>query len=232
MNTKIIKIDLNGVNSYLLKNEDSFILVDTGGHIVMDKNFTNRLDLLEQSLEKHGCTSKNLKLILLTHGHNDHVCNAAFLRGKYHTKIAIHKDDCYLVQNLTIKDYMDSFIYRSFIYKIFFQCMRGTINKVAVKIVDDFKPFCPDIIIDENFKLSDYGFDGEIIHIPGHTYGSIAVLLNDGDLIAGDLFANMKKPEITANALDFKMLGNSINQLKSLHQINTVYPGHGKPFDL
>ena len=38
----IITIDLGGVNSYLLTVENGFVLVDTGGHLTMDKIIDNR----------------------------------------------------------------------------------------------------------------------------------------------------------------------------------------------
>ncbi len=229
MKQEIIRIDLGGVNSYILKSDNQFILIDTGGHIVMDKEFKNRSELLEQALEKHGCNSGNLKLILLTHGDNDHVCNAAYLRNKYKTKIAIHKDDFYLVQNPTINDFMNSFNYQSFLFKIVFKIMKNTIHKVTVKTLKDFKVFSPDISIDENFNLNAFGFDSHIIHIPGHTPGSIGIFTNDRNIIVGDTFANIKKPSIAPNAINFKQLYESVDKLKS-YKINTVYPGHGEPF--
>lgn len=196
MKQEIITIDLGGVNSYLLKSDNGFILVDTGGHLVMDKEFSNRLDLLKQKLENNGCTSENIKLILLTHGDIDHVCNAAYLRDKYQTKIALHKNDWYLVEQLNIQDFMHSFHYRSLILKIVFILMGNTIRKVGKKTVESFNAFTPDIVIDEKFKLSDLGFDGKIIHVPGHTSDSVAILTKNGELIAGDMFSNIKKPKL------------------------------------
>lgn len=65
--------------------------------------------------------------------------------------------------------------------------------------------------------------------MPGHTHGSIGILTEDGNLIAGDTLANMKKPSPALNAVDFSKLTESINRLKSMN-IKNVYPGHGKPF--
>ena len=229
MKQEIIRIDLSGVNCYLLKSDNGFILIDTGGHLVMDKEFTDRCSLLEKALDKAGCNYHNLHLIILTHGDNDHVCNATYIRDKYNVKIAIHKNDCHLVKSPSKDDFMGSFQYRSLVYKMVFKIMRGTIYKVAIKTIDDFKRFSPDILIDDNFKLSDYGFEGKILHIPGHTMGSIGILTKDDELISGDVFINIKKPELAPNACDFKLLSDSVNKLKA-HKINMVYPGHGEPF--
>lgn len=107
--------------------------------------------------------------------------------------------------------------------------MKKKIEKGTLKILNDFEKFTPDIFIDENFSLSDYGFDATILHIPGHTVGSIGVLMANDDFIAGDIFVNNNKPEIAPNAFNFKLLRENIEKLKLL-DIKTVYPGHGNPF--
>lgn len=229
MKQEIIQIDLGGVNSYLLKSDKGFILVDTGGPLLVDKEFSSRYDLLETELEKAGCNAENLDLIVLTHGDIDHVFNADYIKNKYNAKIAIHKEDAYLVERPTPKDFMDSLKYRSFIFKVVAKIMNKAFYKIAVKTTNEFKTFIPDIFINEKFKLLDYGFDGEVIHIPGHTKGSIGILTKEHDLIVGDVFANNKKAEIALNAIDFKELNKSIEKLKLLN-VNTVYVGHGKPF--
>jgi glyoxylase-like metal-dependent hydrolase (beta-lactamase superfamily II) len=227
---EIIRLDLDGVNCYLAKSAGNFILFDTAGHTILDKQFTNRRESLQKGLDQAGCTSENLKLVILTHGDNDHVTNATYIKQNYNTKIAMHAADLALVQNPTIDLVMKSFNYRSAIYKLVFKLMKNKIEKGTMKILKDFEKFTPDILIDETFNLSAYGFDGKIVHVPGHTAGSIGALMANGAFIAGDTFVNNSKPEIAPNALDFKVLNNSVDKLNLL-DIETVYPGHGNPFD-
>ena len=229
MKQEIIRLDLNAVNCYLCKTENGFLLFDTGGHIVMDKEFSNRREKLQKELAKAGCNPGNLNLVVITHGDNDHVCNAAFIREQYRTKIAIHPGDLKLVKNPDIEDFLSSFRYKSLMYKAIFKIMRKTICRVSIKALGDFEKFTPDILIDENFRLSDYGFEGQVLHLPGHTPGSIAILTKSGELIAGDLFVNTGKPGIALNAMDHKLMADSIKKLEP-YRIHTVYPGHGKPF--
>ena len=68
MGEEIIRIDLDGVNSYLVKSNDCFVLFDTGGPLFKDKYFTDRRDELQRELDKAGCNQDNLKLLVLTHG--------------------------------------------------------------------------------------------------------------------------------------------------------------------
>ncbi|MFT4143969.1 MAG: MBL fold metallo-hydrolase [Mobilitalea sp.] len=227
---KLIRIDLNGVNCYLSKDKNGFILFDTGGHLVMDKQFTNRRELLLKELEAAGCTDNNLNLIVLTHGDSDHSCNAAYLRKYFKTKIAMNACDRKLVEEPTLQQWMESYQYDSVELQQRFLQYKEIITKVTQKILDEFERFSPDILLEDGFDLSDYGFDAKVIHLPGHTPGSIAIVTRDGKLISGDTFENTEIPGPAPNADDFQQLTLSINSLKHL-SINTVYPGHGNPFN-
>ncbi len=231
MNQEIIPINLGAVNCYLVKQGNSFILFDTGGYIILDKEINNRQEMLERELDKAGCNSENLKLIVLTHGDYDHSANAAYIREKYKTKIAMHKGDLNLVEKPNLEDVMKSFSYRSVFLKMLFCILKKKIESINIKILGHFRGFKPDIFLNDGETLHQYGLDAKIIHIPGHTPGSIAILTQNGQLIAGDIFANTQKPKASPNALDFPAMDKSIEVLGKL-DIKTVYPGHGKPFKM
>jgi len=217
------------VNAYIAKVGGGFILFDTGGHLVMDKEFTNRREPLINALERAGVREGKLRLIVLTHGDNDHVCNAAYIRERYDSKIAMHPDDVYLVKNPRLENLMESFHYRSFVYKVVMKFMNKTITAVMQRTLDEFEAFSPDILIEDGFDLSEYGLNAKIIHLPGHTKGSVGVLTDNGDLIAGDTLANSWKPSAAINACDFKELASSVGKLRGL-SVKNVYPGHGEAF--
>ncbi len=91
--------------------------------------------------------------------------------------------------------------------------------------------FTPDIYVEDGDDLSEYGFDAKVVHIPGHSKGSIGILTNDGDLFCGDLLQNNKKPEKFSLIDKEAEFDASIEKLKGF-KINTVFPGHGKPFPM
>lgn len=227
---ELIQVDLQGVNCYLLKNRNGFYLVDTGGHLTLDKTFTNRLESLENALNQYGVNENNLKLILLTHGDNDHACNAAYLRDKYHAKIAMHTGDKNLVEKPTIEDYMESYHYRSFLYRIIFRVMNKQIRKMTEKMLSDFKPFQPDIYLQHGMDLNEYGLDVLVLEAPGHSRGSVCFLTKEKELIVGDIFCNFKKPQLSPNAIDFMILKQTVRRL-SQYEFVKVYPGHGTEFN-
>ncbi|GAG28725.1 unnamed protein product, partial [marine sediment metagenome] len=89
--------------------------------------------------------------------------------------------------------------------------------------------FRPDLCIEGGFSFSQYGFDAKALHIPGHSKGSIGILTADGDLICGDLLENTEQPDINSIMDDLETANKSIEKLRSL-KVDTIYPGHGKPF--
>ncbi len=229
VNQEIIRIDLGGVNCYLLKEDESFILVDTGGHLTLDKQFDSRREKLIRQMDANGCSAENLKLVLFTHGDSDHTANAAYIKKRYNVALAMHPEDIELVNHPDIDQWMETFRYRSFIYKLVFALMKNNMKRLTLKALEEFEGFKPDILVNEGFDLAPYGFAAKVLHIPGHTKGSIGILTPQNDLIAGDIFSNPGKPAKAMNAADFKVMEASIKRLKKM-KIQTVYPGHGEPF--
>ncbi len=78
-------IKLGAVNCYFVNTGNGFILIDSG--------ISNKRAKLEKELESADCKPGNLKLIVLTHGDFDHTGNAAYLRKKFDTKLAMHCND-------------------------------------------------------------------------------------------------------------------------------------------
>lgn len=229
MENRIIPIDLGGVNSYLVEAEQGFVLVDTGGHLVLDRTFDNRRQKLLDVLETNGCTPGRLRLILLTHGDNDHAANAAYLRQTFQAPIAMHPADLPLVQNPDLPLLMASFRYRSPILRIIFRLMKSKITLVTRKTLEDFEGFQPDLLLEDGMDVSSYGINARVVSLPGHTPGSVGLLFPDGSFLSGDTLVNNKKPAGAPNAADFNALSQSIIRLKKMH-IQKVYPGHGTPF--
>jgi len=91
--------------------------------------------------------------------------------------------------------------------------------------------FKPDLYVEDGYDFSGSGFDAKVLHLPGHSKGSIGILTAGGDLFCGDLLENKDKPVLNSIMDDLATANASVEKLKSL-KINTVYPGHGKPFPM
>ncbi len=211
-------ITFRGVNCYLIKTETGYILVDTG--------FSNQRCNVENALEGAGVQPGNLTLILLTHGDFDHTGNAKYLREKYQSKIAMHRDDSGMVEhgNLFYSRKRGNRVLRKLV-KLMLIPLRMNLKKID--------QFTPDIYLEEGDDLSEYGFSAKVVHTSGHSKGSIGFLTTEGDLYIGDLLENNKKrgPIKSSRIDDSIVFDASIDKLMKC-SVNTIYPGHGIPFQM
>jgi len=202
------------VNAYLVRAGDGFVLIDTG--------FRSNRKTLDAALAGAGCRPGDLKLILITHGDADHSGNAAYLRAKYGAKIAMHKAEAPTVEQ------GDMFLSRgaqSLLRRIL---LKPLMSLFGLRKSDRF---APDLFLKDDDSLNSYGIDATVLHVPGHTQGSIAVLTADGAFFSGDFLENRTRPSIATFVDDAEVLKAEFARLKA-RNIHTVYPGHGKPFTL
>lgn len=199
-------IKSENTNCYLIKNEEKTILIDAG--TMADKKFLQKLKS-ETPLEK-------IDLVILTHGHYDHVGYASILQKEYGVSIAIHKNDLDKVSSGS----MDFPQAKGF----FSNLIRNTTLRGKKDAV--YTPFIPNIVI-ESEKIPAYP-DLKIISLPGHTLGSIGIIF-ENYLFAGDLVMNLPFPSTSWFAENFDILYQSIDKIRNLH-IKRIYPGHGNSF--
>jgi hydroxyacylglutathione hydrolase len=215
MNQQISALPLK-VPCFLVKSGAGFLLIDSG-----DASDRARL---ERALEQAGVRPGNLKMILLTHGDFDHAGNAAFLREKYGVRIAMHAGDSGMVER---GDQGWNRKAKSDRITLFGRMIRFISSRLVRQGAYD--TFTSDLYVDDGYDLAELGFDSRVLHLPGHSKGSIGVLTSRGDLFCGDLLMNMIRPDLHFYIDDLADCRFSLARLKRL-KIDTVYPGHGKPF--
>jgi len=205
-----LPLNFTNVNSYLVRTDQGFFLIDTG--------MTNARRQLEMALDHLCCHPGDLKLILLTHGDFDHTGNATYIREKFNTQIAMHEGDAGMLEN------GDMFWNRK---------IKSSLLKKLLPLFIRFgeKEQCtPDILLKDGDSLGRYGLEAQVLNTPGHSSGSICLLTDSGDLFCGDLLANSAdKPMLNSMMYDPEAGKFSFERLKTM-PIQTVYPGHGQPF--
>lgn len=207
---EIIKIKLSVSNAYLVKDRKP-ILIDTGSPKEADK--------ILAAVKKAGVDVKDLSLILHTHGHVDHAGSTAELKRRLNIPSAIHKDDAFMLQTGT-NGLVNAINFEAEIYK-----------RILVK---PFEASQPDIFIENEMSLSDFGVDGKIIFTSGHTKGSISILFGNNEMIIGDV---MMGGFMGGNLFDsrptYHYFYNNLDEIKSsIKKIvnlkpSKMYVGHG-----
>ena len=214
MNIEVIPLKLRISNAYLVSG-DRPILVDTGG--------PGDSGRILESLQQLGIEASRLALILLTHGHHDHAGSARELREISGAPIALHYADLDMVQTGTNRP-LNGIHWRG-------RLMARFINS-------PFPSFAPDLIVENSFDLNPYGINGKVYHTPGHTKGSLSIILENSDALVGDLLMGgylggalaPAKPQLHYFVEDGKQLRNSIQLIESL-QPKRLLVGHGGPLE-
>ena len=212
MGPALKRIELGGVAGFLLEAGDGFVLVDTG--------FAKRRARLEASLMQAGCIPGRLSLILLTHGDVDHTGNARYLRDTYGAPIAIHAAE---VPVLSTGDQTANRGKTPDKYGFFFRIL-GLFDRP-----DGFETFEPNLLVDESTDLAPYGLDARILHLPGHSRGSIGLVLATGDAICGDLLVSFPRPRLHFLIDDLAAARSSVEKLRQV-RAGMIHPSHGRPF--
>ena len=166
---KIKTIHFANVKGYLLYNNSAAILVDTG-HKKTIQSFVSGLAEINKQPE-------DLDLIILTHTHFDHAGGAAAIRQMTGAPLAVHREEAeFLKKGRTPLPSGTRWKGKLIVF----------LGNIFTRKVANYPPVEADIIIDDEYDLSGYGIPGKVVHTPGHTSGSVSVLLGTGEALVGD----------------------------------------------
>ena len=221
MDTSVVQINTGAfTNVFLIRGRTGYVLVDA--------SFPGRADCILAALARHGVAPEDIRLILLTHGHVDHFGSAAALRERTGAPVAIHVLDAEGPRRGT--HVPDSTAPTG---RLLSSLMR--LPPLQKSLAAAAGPaFEPDILFSEGFRLDEYGVAGRVVHLPGHTPGSVSVLLDNGEAIVGDLVMGklmglIPRPGPPIVAWDLERNRESVDKLITLAP-RIVYVGHGGPF--
>jgi len=193
---KRIKLELPYVgetNCYIIQDEETkeTMVIDPGGEV----------DKIGEMLET---LHANVKYIVLTHCHGDHMAGVQELKEKYGGKILIHiEDEPGLKQpDVNLADYVGL----------------GTVVVEA------------DSRLNDNDLLHIGNIEFKVLHTPGHTRGGICIyqeeekILFSGDTIFRGTWGRTDLPTSSFEAI----IKSITERIMTLPEDTIIYPGHGK----
>ena len=179
-------------NCYLIgcKSSKKAAVIDPGGE--------EEVDLILNLLQENNL---DLKYIINTHGHIDHIAGNKALKAKTKALLLIHKLDAHMLidTNKNFSIFMGKEIY----------------SPPADRFLEE-----RDEIILGSLKLT-------VIHTPGHTSGGICLILNNIVFTGDTLFAGgVGRTDLPGGS--YQDLQKSIKEkLLNLNNGKIIYPGHG-----
>jgi glyoxylase-like metal-dependent hydrolase (beta-lactamase superfamily II) len=215
MGINIYPIPLGIDHCYIIKDKGA-IMID-GGTPKKAKEFT-------KAIKKVSIKPEEIQLIILTHGHWDHIASAKEIREITGAKIALHHRE---------KDWLENSLKPMPPGVTTWGHILGTIIGMFMPFIHIPGAHVDMVLEDEELSLEEYGIPGKVIYTPGHSYGSVSVLLETGDAFVGDLAMNKfplcLSPGLPIFAEDWQKVEESWKFL--LEQgAKTIYPAHGEPF--
>jgi len=144
----------------------------------------------------------NVKLIVATHGHMDHVGAVGELTQATGARFAMHEDDVELLSN------------------------RGSpFASLLGKLMPAPSP--PDVLLKDGGTIEEGGLSFRVLHTPGHSRGGVC-LLGYGAVFVGDtLFCQGIGRFDFPGASGSQLLDSIRTKLLTLPDDTAVYPGHG-----
>ncbi len=202
---KIKRIKCGFVNCYILSENGRAVLIDTGTAKYREKILSV-------------CERNNVELIVLTHGHIDHIQNSAYLAAELNIPVAIGEGDEELIFDHTLQPLKSG--------SLFGKAMEAVSNWSMENLLCPM--FIPSLLLKEGDTLEEFGVNAKIISLPGHTDGSIGIDVLARYLFVGDAMMNFLCPKHPATYTNKKAASDSVEKIKSLGD-RKIYFGHGNP---
>ncbi len=179
-------------NIYIVSNQGQAVVIDCG--CTPDKI----LAISEKM-------SLELKYVILTHGHFDHIYYLDDLRQKTNVQVCIHEQDA--------KSFSDPFSNGLALFPV-----KGNIT---------FDP--PDCVLKDGDCLECGGLQFHIIHTPGHSKGGICIHVENALFTGDTLFRDsIGRTDLPGGSM-YEITNAIRNKLFCLPEETVVYPGHGEP---
>jgi hydroxyacylglutathione hydrolase len=210
--TEIITIPTGKTNCFCLRRGNSALLVDSG--------VPNKAPAIQKALVKNAVSPQMIQAIVITHAHYDHVGSLRTMKALTGAKVAAHRLEAEKIEK-GVSGFPRGTILLTKIFSAFAQTF--------LKQMGRFEAVGVEHIVEEEFDLREFGIPGTVIHTPGHTDGSVSVILDDNRALVGDtmfnIFPNSFYPPFADNPA-----GVYASWRKLLDTGCAIfYPAHGKP---
>lgn len=197
-------------NVLLLSSGRQNILIDSSPVIFREK-LERRLKMLNIN---------RIDYLMLTHTHFDHAGNAAWIKNNYGPKIIVHATEA---------GYLETGYCPLPSGTIFFTKALIGLSRKKKTPIGRYERCKADITVETKLSLEEMGFNAFILHTPGHTCGSMSLVVDNEIAIVGDaMIGRFKNSVFPPFADDVPELIRSWKKLLDTG-CSLFIPSHGSP---
>jgi glyoxylase-like metal-dependent hydrolase (beta-lactamase superfamily II) len=209
------------VNVYLLEENDGYVMIDCG------VDGSEYLKLLEMHLNQLGITFNDIKLLVGTHMHIDHIGLSQRLR-EFDIPFALYKNSI---------DYLDEYNDWSIRFKDLIRMAKNEYTPVS--FIDDLKSIStplyagrlekPDILLSEG-RVKSIKRNLNVVFTPGHDYSEISLYDEKTKIVfSGDHILPRITPFIPVQNENSNLLKEFLDSLDKVDHLDheIIAPGHG-----
>lgn len=189
------------------------VLADEAGLVLLDTGFPGDAKRIRRVLTELGAGPKDVRAILLTHGHLDHAGNAAEFQAWTGAPVYAHPLE---------QPHLDGrFPYGGWAR------VCGALE-AAGRAITSYRPVAIDVPLREGMELPFWG-GLRVVHLPGHTLGHCGFyserhdLLFSGDLWVRFMMRTQASPRIFSD--DLTLVSGSLRKARAIGA-RWVVPGH------
>lgn len=200
-------------------------IIKDKGTILFDAAYKGCSKSFSRLLSESNIDPEEIQLIIISHGDFDHAGGAKELSELTGAKIVMHQQD---------KDNLEKSVFNWPQGVTPWGVVSRSILKPLLEMKIDIPAAKVDIVLDDQgLSLEKYGIAGKVIYTPGHSDGSISVVLESGEAFVGCLAHNRPpfvfRPKLPIYAKDIDQLKESWKVVLD-QGVSKIYPGHGNPF--
>jgi glyoxylase-like metal-dependent hydrolase (beta-lactamase superfamily II) len=206
-----------------------YLVEEAGAITVVDAGLPGYFGDLEDELMAMGRSLDDVRSVLLTHAHSDHIGFAERIRRERNVPIRVHEADAALARG-EVKQKNEGGGKTRFLPAMSFLLYGLRKGFLGIKHVTEVSTFGDGATLDVPGTP-------RVIHVPGHTAGSAALHLPDrGAILIGDAFVTLNVmsgstgPQLFRNFnADNRQAFESLRRLDDI-EASLVLAGHGEPF--